>query len=132
MNFLTRHARRCSMSTRQIHNSPSASFPRRVITGVPPPPLLAKTGALADEEPGVDDEDERDMPYEEMEDHGSTSLGHIYLEEQRQMLYYMRLIEHDIPKLVSEYYPFLACFVIEPYLQYFAFRISRTFCTTER
>ena len=29
---------------------------------------------------------------------------HKYLEQQRQMLYYLRLIEHEMPKLVGEFH----------------------------
>ena len=33
----------------------------------------------------------------------SSSAGHLYLAQQRQNLHYLRLIEHEIPKLVGEY-----------------------------
>ena len=32
-----------------------------------------------------------------------TSAGHILLRQQRQVLYYMRLIDHDMPNLVGAY-----------------------------
>jgi len=32
----------------------------------------------------------------------APSLDHMILEQQRQMLHYMRLIEHEMPKLVGE------------------------------
>ncbi|KAF8507018.1 mitochondrial ribosomal subunit protein-domain-containing protein [Russula emetica] len=36
----------------------------------------------------------------------SSSIGHIYLAQQRQNLQYLRLIEHDMPKLVAFRKPF--------------------------
>ena len=41
---------------------------------------------------------------EEIEDVGdkdTTSMGHVMLSQQRQLLHYMRLIEHEIPELVG-------------------------------
>ena len=32
-----------------------------------------------------------------------SSAGHVYLGQQRQNLYYLRLIEHEMPKLVGEH-----------------------------
>jgi small subunit ribosomal protein S35 len=32
----------------------------------------------------------------------SSSAGHLYLAQQRQSLHYLRLIEHEMPKLVGE------------------------------
>lgn len=31
----------------------------------------------------------------------TTSVGHLMLRQQRQMLFYFRLIEHEMPKLVG-------------------------------
>ena len=33
----------------------------------------------------------------------STSFGHLQLQQQRQLLYYMRLIEYEMPQLVGGY-----------------------------
>lgn len=33
----------------------------------------------------------------------ATSAGHLLLQQQRQLLYYLRLIEHEMPKLVGEF-----------------------------
>jgi hypothetical protein len=33
----------------------------------------------------------------------SSSVGHLYLNQQRQHLHYLRLIEHEMPKLVGEH-----------------------------
>ena len=38
----------------------------------------------------------------------SSSTGHLYLAQQRQSLKYLRLIEHEMPKLVGECSPFHA------------------------
>ena len=35
-------------------------------------------------------------------DDDSSSAGHLYLAQQRQNLHYLRLIEHEMPKLVGE------------------------------
>lgn len=35
-------------------------------------------------------------------DDDTTSAGHLMLQQQRQVLYYLRLIEHEMPKLVGE------------------------------
>ena len=35
------------------------------------------------------------------EDDDTTVAGHIMLRQQRQLLYHMRLIEHEMPKLVG-------------------------------
>lgn len=32
----------------------------------------------------------------------SSSFGHLILQQQRQLLYYMRLIEYEMPQLVGE------------------------------
>lgn len=44
-------------------------------------------------------------PSEEEDD--TTVAGHILLRQQRQLLYYMRLIEHEMPKLVAFRKPFV-------------------------
>lgn len=33
----------------------------------------------------------------------SSSFGHLILQQQRQLLYYMRLIEYEMPQLVGEH-----------------------------
>ena len=35
----------------------------------------------------------------------TSSAGHLYLQQQRQNLHYLRLIEHEMPKLVGESSP---------------------------
>ena len=42
-----------------------------------------------------DDEDEGEV-------HDISAAGHLWLRQQRRMLYYMRLIEHEVPQLVGE------------------------------
>lgn len=37
-----------------------------------------------------------------VKDDGTTSVGHIVLRNERQHLYYLRLIEHEMPKLVGK------------------------------
>jgi small subunit ribosomal protein S35 len=43
-----------------------------------------------------------DSLQEPAEDNDTTSVGHIMLRNERQHLYYLRLIEHEMPKLVGE------------------------------
>ncbi|KAF8481269.1 mitochondrial ribosomal subunit protein-domain-containing protein, partial [Russula ochroleuca] len=40
-------------------------------------------------------------------DNDSSSAGHLYLAQQRQNLHYLRLIEHEMPKLVAFRKPFI-------------------------
>ena len=87
-----------SLSLRRVHTSPVVSYPRQRSVGIPAPPILAKTGQFLD----IDEDIEEKIPFEERSGHGSSSMGHILLRQQRHMLKYMRLIEHDMPKLVSE------------------------------
>jgi hypothetical protein len=35
-------------------------------------------------------------------EHDISAAGHLWLRQQRRMLYYMRLIEHEVPQLVGE------------------------------
>ncbi len=79
---------------RQFHATHCHSFPRRQV-GIPAPPQLQKTGLLFDEDTLT--------PQEEEDTNEGTSAGHTYLGQQRQVLQYMRLIEHDMPKLVREW-----------------------------
>jgi hypothetical protein len=76
-------------SIRSFHRSRNVAFPRQV--GTSAPPLLQKTGMLFDEDGDVDSE---------VDNSEGTSAGHLYLQQQRQILSVMRLIEHDMPKLV--------------------------------
>ncbi|KLO14491.1 hypothetical protein SCHPADRAFT_965876 [Schizopora paradoxa] len=84
------------LRVRQLHATSSRAFPRQV--GIPAPPQLQKTGLLFDEDVLT--------PAEEEDTNEGTSAGHMYLGQQRQVLQYMRLIEHDMPKLVQYRVPF--------------------------
>ena len=44
-----------------------------------------------------------DILDDEFDDDDSASAGHLMLRQQRQVLYYLRLIEHEMPKLVGEF-----------------------------
>jgi len=85
------------LRVRQFHATHCHSFPRRQV-GIPAPPQLQKTGLLFDEDTLT--------PQEEEDTNEGTSAGHTYLGQQRQVLQYMRLIEHDMPKLVQYRIPF--------------------------
>jgi len=53
-------------------------------------------------------EDDMDELWEQIEEpaevEDSPSVGHILLQDQRDVLHYMRLIEHEMPKLVGSYF----------------------------
>ncbi|KAF8078711.1 mitochondrial ribosomal subunit protein-domain-containing protein [Lyophyllum atratum] len=49
-----------------------------------------------------------DLLDDEYDDDDTTSAGHLMLRQQRQVLYYLRLIEHEMPKLVAYRKPFVA------------------------
>ncbi|KAI0830590.1 mitochondrial ribosomal subunit protein-domain-containing protein [Trametes gibbosa] len=87
-------------SSRQLHTT-STLFAKKAAT-----PAAAKTRrAVPDLEPFTLDEDvlEDQLPAED--DAGEPT--HKYLQQQRNMLYYLRLIEHEMPKLVAYRKPFV-------------------------
>lgn len=43
-----------------------------------------------------------DLLEDEYDDDDSASAGHLMLREHRQVLYYLRLIEHEMPRLVGK------------------------------
>jgi len=45
-----------------------------------------------------------DLLDDEFDDDDSASAGHLMLRQQRQLLYYLRLIEHEMPKLVGTFF----------------------------
>ncbi|KAL0575825.1 37S ribosomal protein S24, mitochondrial [Marasmius crinis-equi] len=63
-----------------------------------PPALAARRS-----EELLDDEDMEELLADEYDDDDSASAGHMMLREHRQTLYYLRLIEHEMPKLVGPY-----------------------------
>ncbi|KAG6828712.1 hypothetical protein H0H92_007020 [Tricholoma furcatifolium] len=48
-----------------------------------------------------------DLLDDDFDDDDTTSAGHLMLREQRRVLYYLRLIEHEMPKLVAYRKPFI-------------------------
>ncbi|KAF5384956.1 hypothetical protein D9615_001447 [Tricholomella constricta] len=48
-----------------------------------------------------------DLLDDEYDDDDTTSAGHMMLRQQRQVMYYLRLIEHEMPKLVAYRKPFV-------------------------
>lgn len=52
-------------------------------------------------------DDAVDLLDDEFEDNDTTALGHMMIDELRDQLYYMRLIEHECPKLVAFRKPFV-------------------------
>ncbi|TFY84011.1 hypothetical protein EWM64_g10 [Hericium alpestre] len=51
---------------------------------------------------------------EEFRDDDSTAAGHIWIQQQRQVLHYLRLIEHEMPQLVAFRKPFIPPTSAEP------------------
>ena len=126
MNSLLNAARTSASSSapasRSFHTSLRARFPRRKV-GIPAPPILAKTGVFLDEDPDINER----IPYEEREGQGSSSAGHLLLQQQRHMLKYMRLIEHEMPKLVRK-----SCFILCVLSSYLLFTLNIHYYSNHR
>ncbi|KIK05508.1 hypothetical protein K443DRAFT_91152 [Laccaria amethystina LaAM-08-1] len=69
-------------------------------------PVLARRTRPVIEEDFTDD-DFLELLTETPEVADSPSSGHLMLREQRQILHYLRLIEHEMPKLVAYRKPFI-------------------------
>ncbi|KAJ7630849.1 mitochondrial ribosomal subunit protein-domain-containing protein [Roridomyces roridus] len=71
-------------------------------------PLAARSVAGPSNITISDDDTEfySDLLEEPFRDDDTPALGHLMLQEQRQVLYYLRLIEHEMPKLVAYRKPF--------------------------
>ncbi|THH06102.1 hypothetical protein EW145_g4317 [Phellinidium pouzarii] len=89
------------LSSRCLHSTAPRTYPRLQIPRKPHA-QLAQTGILLD---GPEPK-EPVIPYEEQQGYGSSSAGHLLLRQQRHMLKYMRLIEHDMPNLTKFREPF--------------------------
>ncbi|KAG6898070.1 hypothetical protein C0992_006548 [Termitomyces sp. T32_za158] len=48
-----------------------------------------------------------DLLDDDFDDDDTSSAGHLMLREQRRVLYYLRLIEHELPKLVAYRKPYI-------------------------
>ncbi|KAI0274765.1 mitochondrial ribosomal subunit protein-domain-containing protein [Gloeopeniophorella convolvens] len=107
---------RAASSLRPFHSSAVRAFPRRAPAQSGPDIPLAVSDAaqLEDITPedyraaqlGTRAEYSADDLVENEND--TTSAGHLYLLQQRQNLHYLRLIEHEMPKLVAFRKPFVA------------------------
>lgn len=87
-----------SPTTRRcIHATALRAYPRQKL-GIPPPRSLEEKGRFDDDS----DEYLDAIPSEERDGLGSSSMGHLLLRQQRHMLNYLRLIEHDMPNLVRK------------------------------
>ncbi|KAL0071922.1 37S ribosomal protein S24, mitochondrial [Marasmius tenuissimus] len=67
---------------------------------VSPPSFAGRSEEL------ISDDDALDLFDDTFEDDDTAAAGHMMLREQRQTLYYLRLIEHEMPKLVAFRKPF--------------------------
>lgn len=90
---LGRHRR--PLPARCLHSTALSAYPRRRV-GIPSPTSLVQKGRLEEESEDWMDE----IPVEERDGLGSSSMGHLLLRQQRQLLKYLRLIEYDMPNLV--------------------------------
>ncbi|KAJ6604563.1 mitochondrial ribosomal subunit protein-domain-containing protein [Mycena vulgaris] len=76
----------------------------------PRPILSISRGVGATAATNISQEDAdfyEDLLDEPFADDDSASAGHLMLQEHRQVLYYLRLIEHEMPKLVAYRKPFI-------------------------
>lgn len=86
--------------TRVLPRSPiSFTSSRRLFSASSP--VLARRAKLEEK---LTADQAFDLLDDEYDDDDTTSAGHLMLREQRRVLYYLRLIEHEMPKLVGEYY----------------------------
>ena len=76
---------------RSFHSSGISHLPRR--QSAPPRSNAPDPLTLADAQEGIN---------LEFADDDTTSAGHLVLRQKRKLLYYLRLIEHEMPKLVGE------------------------------
>jgi len=82
------------LSVRQFHRSSPIHMPRGKVKPVTRRP-----------EP-LDEEEFMELMEQNFEGDDTTTLGHYLLQQERQNLYYLRLIEHEVPKLVAFRKPF--------------------------
>ncbi|KAI0721370.1 hypothetical protein C8T65DRAFT_631472 [Cerioporus squamosus] len=90
--FRPRHFHTCSVlaARQQAAASAAPTKARRTVPNLEPLPI--DEDALMDQRPAEDD---------------APEPMHKYLQQQREMLYYLRLIEHEMPKLVAYRKPFV-------------------------
>jgi hypothetical protein len=97
------------LTSRPFSTSLSRSFPRQLPARDVDIPRSLRQAAQTEE---ITEEDfkEAHMPIRPQwslddiveNENDSSSTGHLYLAQQRQNLRYLRLIEHEMPKLVGE------------------------------
>jgi hypothetical protein len=97
--------------SRPFSTSLSRAFPRHIPSGA----TAQSDGDKAARTKGITAEDIREAKKGTLaqwtlddiveNDNDSSSAGHLYLAQQRQNLHYLRLIEHEMPKLVGECSP---------------------------
>ena len=99
--MLSSNAARPLRSLRALHTSCPKLFPRRRKEEIHNPhlPRFQATGLLLD---GNEVEDEIDEDGQPVDINEPSSAVHLYLEQQREKLKYMRLIEHEVPLLARE------------------------------
>ncbi|THH18926.1 hypothetical protein EW146_g2141 [Bondarzewia mesenterica] len=94
-------------AARSLHSSRAVGYPRKPPAAPRPPRTAAGEAAIAEdlaEEVGMEMEPNTAWGIENLEDFqedDTTAAGHIWLDQQRQTLHYLRLIEHEMPKLVA-------------------------------
>lgn len=112
---LARHMRRtfalarpfCASAPRAFPRHPSARAPTQYDVEIPLPlkDAAAAEGITPEDfsevQPGIRAQWSADDLVENEND--ASSAGHLYLMQQRQNLHYLRLIEHEMPKLVGEF-----------------------------
>lgn len=99
--MLSLNAVRSFRSLRALHTSCPKLYPRGRKEEIHNPhlPRFQATGLLLD---GNEVEDEVDEDGQPVDINEPSSAVHLYLEQQREKLKYMRLIEHEVPLLARE------------------------------
>ena len=96
-------------AARLLHSSSVVAYPRKTT----PKPMVTKQPSEAAIAEGLEAEEGTDIGInsawdvenlEEFKEDDTTAAGHIWLQQQRQTLQYLRLIEHEMPQLVGEFY----------------------------
>ena len=101
----SRLARSLGLASRSLRaQRPSGSISARTFATPAAPvtdgqPVGRRTKSILEED--LDEDDLFDLLTEQENVADSPALGHHILEQKREVLHYMRLIEHEMPKLVG-------------------------------
>ncbi|KAH6917473.1 mitochondrial ribosomal subunit protein-domain-containing protein [Coprinopsis sp. MPI-PUGE-AT-0042] len=97
-----------SKSLRTVHSSQrilARTLATQAVTIEQGAPVGRRTKSALEDD--LDEDDLFDLLTEQENVADSPALGHLILEQKREVLHYMRLIEHEMPKLVAYRRPFI-------------------------